>query len=164
MSGFGTDGLHDEHGAVNFRDAAALARGEGVTRGGTAGVPVHAVQPDAACGLRRHRGQHRGFPAQVAVAVGGGGGFAQLFGQRLKGQQAEGADGDKYRRLHPERLHQQAAEQGSGTAHGKPDGDEIPGHGFQHHKTDGTQQPEDGVDGNSQRHAHPSFAGFLVLL
>ena len=67
-------------------------------------------------------------------------------------------------RLHPERLHQQAAEQGSGTAHGKPDGDEIPGHGFQHHKTDGTQQPEDGVDGNSQRHAHPSFAGFLVLL
>ena len=31
MSGFGTDGLHDEQGAVNFHDAATFARGEGVT-------------------------------------------------------------------------------------------------------------------------------------
>ena len=81
---------------------AALARGEGVAGGGAAGVPVHAVQPDAAGGLGGDGGEHDGLPAKGAIAVRCRGRLAQPAAQGLEGQQAEGADGDEHHRLHPE--------------------------------------------------------------
>ena len=40
----------------------------------------------------------------------------------------------------------QTAQQGCGTAHREPDGDEIQGHGLENDEADGGQQPENGVN------------------
>ena len=109
---------------------------EGVAGGHAAGVPVHAVQPDTARLLGGDGGQHGSFPAKVAVAVGGGGGLAQLCGQRPEGQQAQHAHHDEQQRLHPEQIGEQTADQRGGRADGKPDGGHIKGTTLQHQKAD----------------------------
>ena len=87
-------------------------------------------------------GQHGGFPAKVAVAVGGGVGFAQLCGQRPEGQQAQHAHHDEQQRLHPEQIGEQTADQRGGRADGKPDRGHIKGTTLQHQKADRGNEPE----------------------
>ena len=142
LAAFGENGLHQEQGAVDFGDAAVVAGVQDVAGGHAAGVPVHAVQPDTAGFLGGDGGQHGGFPAKVAVAVGGGVGFAQFCGQRPEGQQAQHAHYDEQQRLHPEQIGEQTADQRGGRADGKPDGGHIKGTTLQHQKADRGNEPE----------------------
>ena len=127
---------------MDLGDAAVVAGVQDVAGGHAAGVPVHAVQPDTAGLLGGDGGQHGSFPAKVAVAVGGGGGLAQLCGQRPEGQQAQHAHHDEQQRLHPEQIGEQTADQRGGRADGKPDGGHIKGTTLQHQKADRGNEPE----------------------
>ena len=93
-------------------------------------------------------GQHPGFPAKGAVTVGGGGLLVQPFGQRLECQQADRADRNEHHCLYPERVGEQAAEQGCRAACRKPDGYHAEGHALQRQETDGGKEPENGVNGH----------------
>ena len=148
VDGFGQDGFHDEQGAVDLGDPAGLPGGQGIAGGGAAGAPVHAIQTHPARLLGRNGGQHLGFPAKGAVTVGGGGLLVQPFGQRLECQQADRADRNEHHRLHPERVGEQAAEQGCRAACRKPDGYHAEGHALQRQETDGGKEPENGVNGH----------------
>ena len=127
---------------MDLGDAAVVAGVQDVAGGHATGIPVYAVQPDTAGLLGGDGGQHGSFPAKVAVAVGGGGGLAQLCGQRPESQQAQHAHHDEQQRLHPEQIGEQTADQRGGRADGKPDGGHIKGTTLQHQKADRGNEPE----------------------
>ena len=87
-------------------------------------------------------GQHSGFPAEVAVAVGGGVFLAQLRGQRTERQQAQDAHYDEHQRLHPERIGEQAGEQGGGCTGSEPDAGHGEGGCLHCQKNHNSGQPE----------------------
>ncbi len=72
------------------------------------------------------------------VAVG----LSAALPPAAEGQQAQDAYHHEHHRLHPERLGEQAAQQGGGRADGKPDGGHIKGDGLQRQKAHGGSQPE----------------------
>ena len=104
---------------MQFGHTAALPGGENVAGSGAAGIPVHAVQSHTARQVGGDGGQHGGLPAKVSVAIGGGDFLAQLCSQRPERQQAQNAYHDEHQSLRPERIREQAGEQGGSCADGE---------------------------------------------